>query len=63
MSSSSCTATLTLKDEAKSYVCIERGKNHTRHVFDLGLGGRREYELKAVAPGQVASFLARWLEI
>ena len=57
-----CTATLTIAPAVK-YRCIERGKHHTRHVFDLGYGERREFELTAKATGAVASFHVRWLEI
>jgi hypothetical protein len=64
MGNSSCTATLTIKDEARVYECIERAENHTRHVFDLGLrGGRKEFELRAVSPTTATAVYARWLEI
>lgn len=63
MTHNPCIATLTLKDGAKSYSCIETGKDHTRHVFDLGLQGRREFEFKAVATAAVAGFTVRWLEV
>lgn len=59
---SSCTARLTLLTDKREFACIETGKNHVRHVFDLGHGVRREYELKVVADGAIASFQARWLE-
>jgi len=55
------------KDEGKAYPCIETGKDHTRHVFDLGLGQRREVEVRStyvsLKGNTITSVLMRWLEI